>query len=73
MIILDPCKSVECFLQSVSRTWFVSYSILFNEGSAIFVAQVVSPGEGVGCGVVPHLLLPEGAWLVHPEGSTWQV
>ena len=26
----------------------------------------------VGCGVVSHLLRPEGAWLVHLEGSTWQ-
>ena len=52
MIILFPCKSIECFLQSVSAISLSRYALflipsllicnkLSNEGSAIFVAQVL--------------------------------
>ena len=52
MIILGPCKSFECFLQSVSAISISSYGLflipsllicnkLSNEWSAIFVAQVL--------------------------------
>ena len=52
MIILGPCKSFECFLQSVSAIsisryglflipCFLIYNKLSNEWSAIFVAQVL--------------------------------